>query len=89
VDGRVRLTQGRAPESYMNQVSMRPIRWTLDEFFTVLFNYIFPVNYISVLRKRFARIRQGDQSIREFGFRIDELAALIGDITPEQLAVTY
>jgi hypothetical protein len=57
-------------------------RWTLNNFFTEMFNYCFPSNYRTQMCNKLEKLAQGyNQSVIEFVYELEELFNLIGAIS--------
>ncbi|KAG2335854.1 hypothetical protein BDR05DRAFT_834301, partial [Suillus weaverae] len=56
-----RFLKGKVHEFYLRQVSDSPGTWRLDDFFTELFSYCFPLDYSTKQRKKLYRSYQGDK----------------------------
>lgn len=50
---------GKAADFYMKHISERTKKWKLNELFDVLFEYCFPPDYKTMLRKRLKNSYQG------------------------------
>ncbi|KAF9499141.1 hypothetical protein BDN71DRAFT_1384384, partial [Pleurotus eryngii] len=55
--------------------------WTLDKFFTSLFDYCFPTNYISKQRKKLKNLYQNGKTVKEYVSELIELFTIIGEIS--------
>jgi hypothetical protein len=62
----------KAYEFFLSRVSYEADNWTLTTFFQELFNYCFPIDYRSLLRKKFRQCRQDDRRVREFVAELQE-----------------
>ncbi|KAG6863852.1 hypothetical protein C0993_010142, partial [Termitomyces sp. T159_Od127] len=69
---------GRAYTFYTQQVSINPERWTLQKFFTELFNYCFPIDFRNQQRTKLSNFSQGNRSVREYMADLDELFMIVG-----------
>ncbi|KAG6867122.1 hypothetical protein C0993_006576 [Termitomyces sp. T159_Od127] len=69
---------GRAYTFYTQQVSINPERWTLQKFFTELFNYCFPIDFRNQQRTKLSNFSQGNRSVREYVADLDELFTIVG-----------
>ncbi|KZT28189.1 hypothetical protein NEOLEDRAFT_1044004, partial [Neolentinus lepideus HHB14362 ss-1] len=69
---------GRALDFYTRSVSMNPTEWELDQFFSELFNYCFPIDFRRKMRQKLKRCFQNDRSVREYVFELTELYNMIG-----------
>ncbi|KAG1792611.1 uncharacterized protein HD556DRAFT_1239104, partial [Suillus plorans] len=78
-----RFLKGKAHEFYLRQVSDSPSTWRVDEFFTELFNYCFPLDYSTKQRKKLYQCYQGDKRVRDYLSELNELWLMIGNV-PEQ-----
>ena len=74
---------GKAYDFYTQKVSMNEENWTLDEFFTKMFNYCFPADYRTQMRAKLQKAIQGQQSVAEFVYELEELFNLVGNV-PER-----
>ncbi|KAJ8481441.1 hypothetical protein ONZ45_g15313 [Pleurotus djamor] len=73
-----RFLTGKAYTFYMRQVAYDARRWTLDEFFTALFNYCFPADYVSKQRRRLQKLYQHEKKVKEYTSELIELFTIIG-----------
>ena len=74
---------GRAYDFYTQKVAINEEQWDLQDFYSELFNYCFPVDYRMQMRKTLARCHQNERSIAEFTHELSELFNMIGDV-PER-----
>ncbi|KAG0693469.1 hypothetical protein DFH29DRAFT_964018, partial [Suillus ampliporus] len=73
--------KGKAHDFYVRQVSDRPSEWRLDEFFTELFNYCFPLDFRTKQRKKLYRCYQGDKRVRDYLSELNKLWMMIGNVS--------
>ncbi|KAF8875585.1 hypothetical protein BD779DRAFT_1476020 [Infundibulicybe gibba] len=71
---------GTAYDFYTRKVAMTSNKWTLEEFFTELFNYCFPSNYRLTQRDKLNRCYQHEKSVSEYIHELEELYNTIGDV---------
>ncbi|KAF4565677.1 hypothetical protein EYR36_002255 [Pleurotus pulmonarius] len=76
-----RYLQGTAYTFYIRQVAFNASEWTLDTFFTSLFDYCFPTNYISKQRKKLKNLYQNGKTVKEYVSELVELFTIIGEIS--------
>ena len=69
-----------AYDFYLQCVEMNEEDWTLDDFFTELFNYCFPSDYQMKLRERLERTYQNDKTVIHYAHEIQELFNIIGNV---------
>ena len=65
---------------YVQEVAYDPECWSLKRFFQGLFNYCFPVNFLGIQRKNFNQCQQGNRTMREFIYELNELSMMVGSI---------
>ena len=68
----------KAYDFYQQKVSMTEEKWTLEEFYTELFNFCFPINYRMEMRKKLDRLFQKEKSVNEYAFELEEIFNMIG-----------
>jgi len=68
---------GIAYTFYTREVSMHPKGWTLDKFFTQLFNYCFPVDFHNKQRRRLEQCQQGNRSACDYITDLTELFTMV------------
>ena len=71
---------GRAYEFYVCEVSGKPYRWRLPDFFRELFNYCFPVDFCIKQRAKLCCCYQNSSRVRDYVYELNELWTIIGDI---------
>ena len=71
---------GRAYEFYVCEVSGKPYRWRLPDFFRELFNYCFPVDFRIKQRAKLRCCYQNSSRVRDYVYELNELWTMIGDI---------
>ncbi|KAF9493428.1 hypothetical protein BDN71DRAFT_1394985, partial [Pleurotus eryngii] len=71
--------QGQAYTFYVRQVTFNSSEWTLDAFFTSLFDFCFPTNYISKQRKQLKNLYQNSKTVKEYISELIELYTIIGE----------
>ena len=76
---------GKAHDFYVQRVSLNDHQWTLARFFSELFNYCFPSDYQEKLRGKLRNARQGDKSVTEFSYEIQEFAINLGDLSDREM----
>jgi hypothetical protein len=72
-----RFLSGRAGEYYISQVAASAEKWTVQDFFSGLFNEIFQQNYLSVIRHEIQLLTQGDRRIRYYATELNAKYALL------------
>ncbi|KAG9221532.1 hypothetical protein CCMSSC00406_0009355 [Pleurotus cornucopiae] len=78
VEKLARYLQGQAYTFFVRQVSFRASEWTMDAFFTALFDFCFPTNYVSKQRKHLRNLYQNDKTVKEYVSELIELFSIIG-----------
>ncbi|KAF9491806.1 hypothetical protein BDN71DRAFT_1397751, partial [Pleurotus eryngii] len=76
-----RYLQGTAYTFYIRQVAFNASEWTLNMFFTSLFDYCFPTNYISKQQKKLKNLYQNGKTVKEYVSELIELFTIIGEIS--------
>ena len=71
---------GKAHEFYICEVSGDPYRWRLSTFFHELFNYCFPVDYQIKLQKKLHACYQGNKTIQDYLYELNEMWNMIGEM---------
>ena len=66
--------------NYVRKVAYNPEEWTMQEFFQDLFDYCFPVNFLGLKWKNFNCCCQGNRTVQEFVYKLNELCLTVGDI---------
>ena len=92
-DGKVRGRQkvfllsyyltGKAYDFYTQKVAINEEEWNVQDFYTALFDYCFPVDYRMQLRKTLACCHQNEKSVAEYTHELQDLFNMIGNV-PEQ-----
>jgi hypothetical protein len=80
---------GKAYDFYIQKVSRNEEDWTLDEFYTELFNFCFPLNYRMQMRKKLDRAYQNEKSVSEYAHELEELFNMIGSIDEREQVVKF
>jgi len=80
---------GKAYDFYIQKVSRNEEEWTLDEFYTELFNFCFPLNYRMQMCKKLDRAYQNDKSVSEYAHELEELFNMIGSIDEREQVVKF
>ena len=70
----------KAYDVYLHRVAYRPEDWELQEFFQALFDDCFPVNFLGIQRSNFDQCKQGNRTVREFVYELNELSMMVGSI---------
>ena len=68
----------KAYDFYQQKVSMTEEKWTLEEFYTELFNFCFPINYRMQMRKKLNHTFQKDKTVNQYAFELEEIYNMIG-----------
>jgi hypothetical protein len=68
----------KAYDFYQQKVSMTEEKWTLEEFYTELFNFCFPINYRMQMRKKLQHTFQKDKTVNQYAFELEEIYNMIG-----------
>ncbi|KAG6886500.1 hypothetical protein C0992_003704 [Termitomyces sp. T32_za158] len=69
---------GKAYTFYTQRVSLNPEKWSLQKFFTELFNYCFPIDFCNQQCTKLHNFVQGNKSVREYVADLDELFTIVG-----------
>jgi len=69
---------GKAYDFYQQKVSLTEEKWSLEEFYTELFNFCFPIDYRMQMRKRLRHTIQKEKSVNEYAFELEEIFNMIG-----------
>ncbi|KIM36975.1 hypothetical protein M413DRAFT_77523, partial [Hebeloma cylindrosporum] len=80
---------GKAYDFYVQKVSRNEEDWTLNEFYTELFNFCFPINYRMQLRKKLDRTFQNEKSMSDYSHELEELFNMIGSIDEREQVVKF
>ena len=80
---------GKAYDFYTQKVSSNEENWTLRQFYDELFNYCFPVDYRTQLRKNLNKSHQNDKSIAEYTHELHELFIMIGDVSERDRVLKF
>ena len=73
---------GRAYDFYTQKVAQTEEKWTVDRFFSEMFNYCFPSNYCMKMRAKLEKLtQQHNQTVIEYVYELEELFNLIGGIS--------
>jgi len=80
---------GKAYDFYIQKVSRNEEDWTLNEFYTELFNFCFPLNYRMQMRKKLDRAYQNEKSVSEYAHELEELFNMIGSIDEREQVVKF
>ena len=75
-----RFLTGTAYDFYVRRVAYDPERWSLECLFQGLVDSCFPVNFLGIQQKNFNQCHQGNRTIREFVYELNELSMMIGSI---------
>jgi len=68
---------GRVYTFYTREVSIHPKGWTLDKFFTQLFNYCFLVDFCNKQRRCLEQCQQENQSVYDYIADLTELFRIV------------
>jgi hypothetical protein len=52
-------------------------KWTLEEFYTELFNFCFPIDYQMQMRKKLNHTFQKEKSVNQYTFELEEIFNMI------------
>ncbi|KAF9470906.1 hypothetical protein BDN70DRAFT_820718, partial [Pholiota conissans] len=75
---------GRAYDFYTQKIAMSFDTVELQEFFDKLFDYCFPINYRTEVRKKLERTYQNNRPVMAYVHEIEELFNLLGTIDERQ-----
>ncbi|KAF9489191.1 hypothetical protein BDN71DRAFT_1367317, partial [Pleurotus eryngii] len=79
--------KGTAYTFFIRQIAYSATSWKLGDFFTALFDFCFPADYISRQRKKLENLLQGPKLIKEYISKLIEMFSIIG-ITHERTRIT-
>ncbi|PPR02115.1 hypothetical protein CVT26_008845, partial [Gymnopilus dilepis] len=68
----------KAYQFYIQVVTINEEDWTLDQFFTELFNYCFPVDYRMKMRRKLNKTFQNEKTVHAYAYELEELFNMIG-----------
>ena len=80
---------GKAYDFYIQKVLHNEEDWTLDEFYTELFNFCFPLNYRMQMRKKLDQAYQKEKSVSKYAHELEELFNMIGSIDEREQVVRF
>ncbi|KAF9234317.1 hypothetical protein BU15DRAFT_79141 [Melanogaster broomeanus] len=80
---------GRAYKWYDREVLNARRRFTLSEFFTGLFDYLFPHDFRTQQRDRFDACTQRGQSVRDFLQNLRDITDTVGDYSERDLVLAF
>ncbi|KAF9500805.1 hypothetical protein BDN71DRAFT_1375515, partial [Pleurotus eryngii] len=72
--------QGNAYTFYVQQVAFNVEEWPLDRYFTEMFDFCFPMNYVSKQRKVLKGKYQNNKTVKEYVSELIEMFTIIGQI---------
>ncbi|TFK45295.1 hypothetical protein OE88DRAFT_1609343, partial [Heliocybe sulcata] len=70
--------KGKAFDYYTRSVAPRAPSYGVNEFFTGLFDHCFPINYRQSLRKKLRYFNQGEMSVKEYVYELNDLLNQVG-----------
>ncbi|PPR06350.1 hypothetical protein CVT26_004624 [Gymnopilus dilepis] len=65
---------------YTQKVAIDEEKWTLDRFFSELFNYCFPIDYRMQMRKKLEKANQHDKTVTTYVYELEEMFNMLGSI---------
>ena len=68
----------KAYDFYQQNISMMEEKWTLEEFYTELFNFCFPIDYWMQMWKKLNHTFQKEKSVNQYAFELEEIFNMIG-----------
>ncbi|KAF8876985.1 hypothetical protein CPB84DRAFT_1966474 [Gymnopilus junonius] len=68
---------------YTQKVAINEEKWSLDQFFSELFNFCFPINYRMQVRKKLEKAYQNDKTVTGYAYSLQEMFNMLGSI-PER-----
>ncbi|KAJ8073324.1 hypothetical protein PM082_011596 [Marasmius tenuissimus] len=77
---------GRAYQFYLSVVANSPFDWRIQQFFTDLYNYCFPLTYRLDQRKKLKRAFQNDKPVRDYLAELNDLFNTVGLIDEREKA---
>ena len=80
---------GKAYDFYIQKASRNEEDWTLNEFYTELFNFCFPLNYRMQMHKKLDQAYQNEKSMSEYAHELEELFNMIGSIDEREQVVKF
>ena len=78
-----RFLKDKAYDYYATTIARNPARWSLKDVFMGLFDYCFPLNFRLLQKKKLKHLRQGDRSIREYMYELEDLLMMAGIFSEE------
>ncbi|KAG6884024.1 hypothetical protein C0993_002011 [Termitomyces sp. T159_Od127] len=79
--------KGRAWTYYSRVASRAPEEWSLNRFFTGLFNECFPLDFRNKQRETLKNYTQGKLSVRDYSAGLEELFTVVGHINKREKVV--
>ncbi|EIM89392.1 uncharacterized protein STEHIDRAFT_109583 [Stereum hirsutum FP-91666 SS1] len=77
--------KGRAYKWYEREVVNGRRTFTKTEFFSALFDHVFPPDFRTEQRDKFENTHQGNWEIRDFIQRLQDIASTIGDVSEREI----
>lgn len=81
--------EGRAYDFYIQKVSRNEAKWTLERFYSELYNFCFPINFTIQLHKKLQKLYQNDKSVSEYAHELEELFVMIGTISKRERVIKF
>ncbi|KAG6906327.1 hypothetical protein DXG01_014484, partial [Tephrocybe rancida] len=78
---------GRVWTFYSREVSRAPEKWSLDHFFTGLFNDCFPINYRNKQCRKLNNLHQGKCTVKDYVAELLELFTIVGSTNKKERVV--
>ncbi|KAL0565824.1 hypothetical protein V5O48_016195 [Marasmius crinis-equi] len=69
---------GRAYQFYLSVVANAPFDWRIQQFFTEIYNYCFPLTYRLDQRKKLKRSFQNEKPVRDYLAELNDLFNTVG-----------
>jgi hypothetical protein len=82
------FVKGKMHKFHMRKVARKPEKWRLEKFLTAALDYVFPSDFSLQMRRKWRDACQGSQSVREFEYQLEELAAAIGNVSEQDHVLT-
>ena len=83
-----RFLKDKAYDYYATTVARNPAKWSMKDVFMGLFDYCFSLNFRLLQKKKLKYLRQGDRTIREYVYELEDLL-MMAEIFSEEDQVGY
>ncbi|KAG6807382.1 hypothetical protein H0H92_007783 [Tricholoma furcatifolium] len=75
---------GKAFKYYSREATKHSRGWKLDEFFSGLFNYCFPLDFRSKQRNRLRDFGQGKATVQDYMSDLEDMFIYVGDVSKRE-----